>query len=88
MKKNNNIFITIGSTLFSIFPTLILVVLMFMIIQMQGLGDKGEVYDDTERKTKITFDNIAGLDEEKEELKEILFYLLRRNWELLQEKVS
>ena len=24
----------------------------------------------------------------KEELKEILFYLLRRNWELLQKKVS
>ena len=24
----------------------------------------------------------------KGELKEILFYLLRRNWELLQEKVS
>ena len=42
---------------------------------MQGLGDKGEVYDDTERKTKITFDDIAGLDEEKEELKEIVEFL-------------
>ena len=46
-----------------------------MIFKMQGLGDKGEVYDDTERKTKITFDDIAGLDEEKGELKELVQFL-------------
>ena len=36
---------------------------------MQGLGDRGEVYDETERKTKVKFDDVAGLDEEKEEIK-------------------
>ena len=42
---------------------------------MQGIGEKGQVYDDTARKTKTTFDDIAGLDEEKEELKEIVEFL-------------
>ena len=36
-----------------------------MIFKMQGLGDKGQVYEETERKTKIKFEDVAGLDEEK-----------------------
>ena len=46
-----------------------------MIFKMQGLSEKGKVYDETERKTKITFDDVAGLDEEKEEMKEIVDFL-------------
>ena len=75
--KNPSILSQIPSYLFSILPTIIMVALFIMIFKMQGLGDKGEVYDDTERKTKITFDDIAGLDEEKEELKEIVEFLKR-----------
>ncbi len=63
------------SYLMSILPTVIMFALLIMLFKMQGLGDKGEVYDDTERKTKITFDDIAGLDEEKEELKELVDFL-------------
>ena len=73
--KTPSILSKIPSYLFSILPTIIMVALFIMIFKMQGLGDKGEVYDDTERKTKITFDDIAGLDEEKEELKEIVEFL-------------
>ncbi len=73
--KTPSILSQIPSYLFSILPTIIMVALFIMIFKMQGLGDKGEVYDDTERKTKITFDDIAGLDEEKEELKEIVEFL-------------
>ena len=73
--KNPSLLSKIPSYLFSILPTIIMVALFVMIFKMQGLGDKGEVYDDTERKTKITFDDIAGLDEEKEELKEIVEFL-------------
>ena len=73
--KSPSILSQIPSYLFSILPTVIMVALFIMIFKMQGLGDKGEVYDDTERKTKITFDDIAGLDEEKEELKEIVEFL-------------
>ena len=75
IQKPKSIITKISSTLFTLLPTIIMVALFVMIFKMQGLGDKGEVYDDTERKTKITFDNIAGLDEEKEELKEIVEFL-------------
>lgn len=75
--KSPSILSQIPSYFFSILPTIIMVALFIMIFKMQGLGDKGEVYDDTERKTKITFDDIAGLDEEKEELKEIVEFLKR-----------
>ena len=52
-----------------------MVALFVMIFKMQGLGEKGQVYDDTERKTKIKFKDVAGLDEEKEELIEIVDFL-------------
>ncbi len=73
--KTPSLLSQIPSYVFSLLPTIIMVALFIMIFKMQGLGDKGEVYDDTERKTKITFDDIAGLDEEKEELKEIVEFL-------------
>ena len=73
--KSPSVWSQIPSYIFSILPTLIMVALFIMIFKMQGLGDKGEVYDDTERKSKVTFDDIAGLDEEKDELKEIVEFL-------------
>ena len=73
--KKPSIISQVPSYIMSVLPTVIMVALFIMIFKMQGLGDKGEVYDDTERKTKITFDDIAGLDEEKEELKEIVEFL-------------
>ena len=63
------------SYILSLLPTAIMLALFIMIFKMQGLGEKGQVYDDTERKTKVSFDDIAGLDEEKEELKEIVEFL-------------
>ena len=74
-QKQRSIISQIPSYIFSMLPTLIMVALFIMIFKMQGLGDKGEVYNDTERKTKITFDDIAGLTEEKEELKELVEFL-------------
>ena len=73
--KTPSLLSQIPSYVFSLLPTIIMVALFIMIFKMQGLGEKGKVYDDTERKTKITFDDIAGLDEEKEELKEIVEFL-------------
>ena len=61
----------------SFLPTFIMLALFIMIFKMQGLGEKGKVYDDTERKTKVKFDDVAGLDEEKEELVEIVEFLKR-----------
>ena len=73
--KTPSIISQIPSYIFSLLPTLIMLALFIMIFKMQGLGEKGQVYDDTERRTKIRFDDIAGLDEEKEELKEIVEFL-------------
>ncbi len=66
-----------GSTFISLLPTLIMVALFIMLFKMQGLGEKGKIYDDTERRTKVKFDDVAGLDEEKEELIEIVDFLKR-----------
>ena len=67
----------ISNVIITFLPTAIMLVLVIMIIKMQGLGEKGKIYDDTERKTKIKFDDVAGLDEEKEELIEIVDFLKR-----------
>ena len=65
----------ISTAILSLLPTIVMVALFVMIFKMQGLGEKGQVYDDTERKTKIKFKDVAGLDEEKEELIEIVDFL-------------
>ena len=65
----------IPSAIISLLPTAIMVALFVMIFKMQGLGEKGKVYEETERKTKVTFKDVAGLDEEKQELIEIVDFL-------------
>lgn len=30
-----------------------------MVFKMQGLGDKGKIYDGVENKTDVTFDDVA-----------------------------
>ena len=77
IQKPQSFLAQLPSTLFSILPTLIMVALFIMIFKMQGLGEKGKVYDETERKTKVMFDDVAGLEEEKGELKEIVDFLKR-----------
>ena len=75
IQKKPSILTTIPSYFFSLLPTIIMVALFIMIFKMQGLGDKGEVYNETERKTKIKFEDVAGLDEEKAEMVEIVDFL-------------
>ena len=77
VQKSKSILTQIPTTLFSLLPTIIMVALFIMIFKMQGLGEKGQVYEETERKTKIKFKDVAGLDEEKEELVEIVDFLKR-----------
>ena len=73
-----NPFLKIFDTIFSLLPTILLIVLMLMIFKMQGLGgDSGKVYggEDGSTPSDTKFDDIAGLDEEKGELIEIVDFL-------------
>ncbi len=69
------VILKISQTLFSLLPTLVIVALFIMIFKMQGLGEKGKVYDAETSKEKIKFDDVAGLDEEKQEMIEIVQFL-------------
>ena len=70
-----NVLLTIVDKAFTILPTILMIVLFALIIQMQGLGDKGKVYEADENAVKTTFDDVAGLDEEKQEMIEIVNFL-------------
>lgn len=75
------------SMLVSLIPTIVIIIisimlLMFIVQQMQGGGgnkvmsfgkSKAKIVND--EKNKVTFEQVAGLDEEKAELKEIVEFL-------------
>ena len=77
IQKPRSIITTASEGIISFLPTLILLILVILIFQMQGLGDKGKVYDPDISEEKITFDEVAGLDEEKAEMLEIVEFLKR-----------
>ena len=77
IQKPRSVLSQIPSAIMTFLPTAIMLALFIMIFKMQGLGEKGKVYDDTQIKTKVKFDDVAGLDEEKEELIEIVDFLKR-----------
>ena len=74
-QKPQNVFVKISGTLFSLLPTILLVILFILLIKLQGLGDKGKVYDAETTKSKIKFDDVAGLEEDKREMIEIVDFL-------------
>ncbi len=74
-QKERNVLVTMLRSIVSFLPTIILVVLACMIFKMQGLGEKGKVYDSETQETKTKFEDVAGLDEEKQEMIEIVDFL-------------
>ena len=75
IQNPQNMLLRISETLFSLLPTLMIVALFILMFKMQGLGDKGKVYDQETTKEKVKFDDVAGLDEEKQEMIEIVQFL-------------
>ncbi len=75
IQKPQNVFLKIPATLLGLLPTIMMVALFVLVFKMQGLGDKGKVYDGVENKSDVKFSDIAGLDEEKQELVEIVDFL-------------
>ncbi len=67
--------VAIMDTFFSLLPTIILIILAIVIIQMQGIGEKGKVYDPDVATDKVSFLDVAGLKEEKAEMLEIVDFL-------------
>ena len=74
-QKSSGFFSIISNNFLSIISTALMITIVVMIFKMQGLGDKGKVYDGVENKNKVTFEDVAGLDEEKQEMKEIVSFL-------------
>ena len=74
-QDKQNILLSIGSGIISFLPTLIMIALIVVLFQMQGLGEKGKVYEPSVSVDKITFKNVAGLKEEKAEMIEIVDFL-------------
>ena len=75
IQESQSPLISIGEKVFSLLPTIMIIVLFILLLQMQGLGSKGKVYDAEEENVKTTFDDVAGIDEEKEEMLEIVNFL-------------
>ncbi len=78
VQKNPNTFISVLGNLVAYIPTILLIVLIIMVFKMQGLGgDSGKVYGAGEdsKKSKVRFSDVAGLEEEKGELVEVVDFL-------------
>ena len=75
IQKKQNVFLTILDYVYALLPSILIIALFIILFKMQGIGDKSKVYDAETTKSKIKFKDVAGLDEEKSEMIEIVDFL-------------
>ena len=74
--KTPNKFVSVMEGVFTYLPTILLIVFMYILIKMQGFGENAKVYgENEENQSNVKFKDVAGLDEEKNELIEIVNFL-------------
>ena len=60
IQKPENALLKLAQTLITFLPTIVVLILFILIFKMQGLGDKGKVYDaESNKDTHTTFKDVA-----------------------------
>ena len=74
--KDADTFAKVLERLFAILPTILIIIFLVLLFKMQMGGKTGKVIEPDEGEmTKIKFKDVAGLNEEKEQLLEIVDFL-------------